>query len=118
MKRLGAFPLYALGSGVIIALVATLYSLFYDGGATRQAVWVSAAVAFTIQVAAFAIALNFARAGQAIAGWGIGALISMATLVGFGFVARAVGLPVNAALLSLATFLFLTELIEPPLLNR
>jgi hypothetical protein len=32
-------------------------------------------------------------------------------------VSRAFGLPQNAALLSLATFFFLTELIEPPLLS-
>jgi hypothetical protein len=33
-----------------------------------------------------------------------------------GFAFRAAGLPTNAALLSLAVFLFITELIEPPLL--
>jgi hypothetical protein len=35
----------------------------------------------------------------------------------YGFVSRALGLPSNAALVSLATFFFLTELIEPPLLT-
>ena len=44
-------------------------------------------------------------------------ILCVATLVVYGFVGRALGLPSNAALLSLATFLFLTELIEPPLLT-
>jgi hypothetical protein len=44
-------------------------------------------------------------------------VICLTSLVIYGFVGRALGLPSNAALLSLATFFFLTELIEPPLLN-
>jgi hypothetical protein len=44
-------------------------------------------------------------------------VICLVALVAYGFVSRALGLPSNAALLSLATFFFLTELIEPPFLN-
>jgi hypothetical protein len=47
----------------------------------------------------------------------MGAVICFATLIVYGFVCRALGLPTDAALLSLATFFFLTELIEPPLLT-
>ena len=47
----------------------------------------------------------------------MGALICFTSLIAYGFVSRALGLPSNAALLSLATFFFLTELIEPPLLT-
>jgi hypothetical protein len=68
-------------------------------------------------VIAFAIARRFAASGNGIAGWTLGAVICLTSLVIYGFVGRAVGLPSNAALLSLATFFFLTELIEPPLLN-
>jgi hypothetical protein len=35
----------------------------------------------------------------------------------FGLVTRSLGMPQNAALISLATYFFLTELIEPPLLT-
>ncbi len=83
-----------------------------------EAVMVSAVVAFVIQVGAFALALRYSQRGQAIAGWGLGAIISFGTLIVFGALAGMVGLPRNVALLSLATFLFLTELIEPPLLTR
>ena len=44
---------------------------------------------------------------NAIAGWGLGAVICFVALVVYGFVSRALGLPSNAALLSLATFLLL-----------
>ena len=118
MKRLGAFPLYALLSAAAIGLAGALFSLAYRDGAAVQAIWISAIVAFAVQMGAFAIALPWARDGQAITGWGLGAMICMATLVAFGFIVRAVGWPVGPALLSFATFLFVTELIEPPLLTR
>lgn len=118
MKRLGALPLYALLSGVAIVAGGLLFSLGWRDGAARLAIWASAAVAFVVQMGAFAIALPWARGGQAIAGWGLGAVISMGTLVAYGFVVRAVDWPVAPAMLSLATFLFVTELIEPPLLTR
>ena len=115
----GAIALYALLSGGAILLAGVFLALAYretDRG--LDAVLVSALVALVVQVGAFTLALNFARGGQAIAGWGLGALLSLATLVVFGFLAGAVGLPREVAVLSLATFLFLTELIEPPLLTR
>lgn len=83
----------------------------------RMAVWVSAAVALVVQLVAFAIARLMAEQGHGIAGWGIGAIICFSALLVFGLVSRAVGLPQNAALVSLATYFFITELIEPPLLN-
>ena len=52
-----------------------------------------------------------------IAGWGIGAALFMAAVIVVGLAARGIGLPVEAALLSLATFLFITELFEPLLLR-
>jgi hypothetical protein len=52
-----------------------------------------------------------------VAGWALGAGICLVVLVIHGYVSRGFGLPSNAAMVSLATFFFLTELIEPPLLN-
>lgn len=117
--KLGALPLYGLLSAALIGLAGVFFLLAYrgtDGG--TLAVLVSAFVAFVVQMGAFALARSFARGGQAIAGWGMGALVSMGTLVVYGILAGMVDLPREAALLSLATFLFLTELIEPPLLTR
>ena len=109
--------LYALASLVAIGLATGVFVAIYPAPLERRAVLVSAVVALAVQLVAFALARLMAGRGSAIAGWGVGALICFAALVVYGFVSRALGLPSNAALLSLATFFFLTELIEPPLLT-
>ena len=109
--------LYALACLVAIGLAAGVFVTVYSEPSERSAVLVSALVALVVQVVAFAIARRMAGRGNAIAGWGLGALICFTCLIAYGFVSRALGLPSNAALLSLATFFFLTELIEPPLLT-
>lgn len=109
--------LYALASLVVIGLAGGVLTAVFAGGAERQAVWVSAAVALAVQVVAHGIARLMAAGGNGIAGWALGAVICVLALVVYGFVSRALGMPGNAALLSLATYFFLTELIEPPLLN-
>ena len=109
--------LYALACLLAIGLAAAVLVAVYGSPAERRAVVVSAVVALVVQVIAFAIARLLAGRGSAIAGWGLGAVICFAVLVVYGFVSRALELPSNAALVSLATFFFLTELIEPPLLT-
>ena len=109
--------LYSLACVAAIGLAAGVFIAVYSGPAERQAVLVSAVVALVVQLIAFAFARLLADRGNGIAGWGIGALLCFVTLIVYGFVSRALGLPSNAALLSLATFFFLTELIEPPLLT-
>ena len=109
--------LYGLACVVAIGLAGGVFTAVYSSGPERSAVWISAVVAFVVQLVAFAIARILADGGHGIAGWGLGAVICIIALVVFGLVSRALGLPSNAALLSLATYFFLTELIEPPLLN-
>jgi hypothetical protein len=109
--------LYGLASVVAIGLAAGVFVALYPDPLARKAILGSAIVALVVQLVAFAIARLLADRGNAIAGWGVGAMICFAALVVYGFVSRALGLPPNAALLSLATFFFLTELIEPPLLT-
>jgi cobalamin synthase len=110
--------LYTAACLLAIGGAAALFvGLLYGTAPERRAIWTSAAVALLVQVGAFAIARRFAARDNGIAGWTLGAVICLTALVIYGFVSRALGLPSNAALLSLATFFFLTELIEPPLLN-
>ena len=117
--KAGALPLYAmLSAGAIVRAGLFLGLAFRGTEGGILAVLVSAVVAFVVQMGAFSLARSFARSGQAIAGWGIGAIVCLLTLVVFGVLAGVVALPRDAVLLSLATFLFLTELIEPPLLTR
>lgn len=112
-----ALALYALACVVVIGLAGTVLAVAFAAEGDRRAVLVSAAVGLVVQVIAFAIARLLAAEGNGIAGWGLGAVICLTVLVVYGFAIRALGLPSNTALLSLATFFFLTELIEPPLLN-
>lgn len=109
--------LYALACVLAIGLAGAVFAAVYDAPAERRAVLLSALVALVVQLIAFAFARLLADRGNAIAGWASGAFVCFTALIVFGFVSRALGLPQNAALLSLATFFFLTELIEPPLLS-
>ena len=109
--------LYLLASAAAIVVAALVFVMVYGGAAERRAVLVSAVVALVVQGIACAVARLMAAGGNGIAGWTLGAVICLVVLMVYGFVCRSVGLPTNAALLSLATFFFLTELIEPPLLN-
>lgn len=111
-----AIRLYALAAFLVIGVAAGAFAFAYDGLA-RQAVLLSAAVAFVLQLLAFAVARLLAANGHGIAGWGLGAIVCLVSLVVYGFVCRAAGLPTDAGMISLATFFFLTEVIEPPFLN-
>lgn len=108
--------LYALASAGTIAVAAGLFALAWRGEA-RQVLLVSAAVAFVLQLLAFSVARLLAASGHGIAGWGLGAIVCLVSLVVFGFVCRAAGMPTSEGLISLATFFFLTEVIEPPFLS-
>jgi hypothetical protein len=112
-----AVALYALVCLVVIGLAGAVLAMMWGSPLERRAVLVSALVALVVQMVAFAIARLLAANGSGIAGWALGAVICLVVLVIHGFVSRGLGLPSNVALLSLATFFFLTELIEPPLLN-
>lgn len=111
-----AFLLYALACVVVIGLAAGVFTAIYGGGPDLLAAWVSAGLALVVQLIAFAIARILADGGNGIAGWGLGAFICLVVLIVYGFASRALGLPPNAALLSLATYFSLTELIEAPFL--
>ncbi len=101
---------------LLVALAGAVLSVVYKGSAERSAVWISAAVAMLVQVAAFVLAREMAERGLGFAGWGAGAAICFVALIAFGLVTGPFGLPQRAALISLATYFTLTELIEGPFL--
>lgn len=115
MKAVG---LFAAATLVVIAVTGGLFTLAYESPAATRAVWVSAGVAFAVQLVAFAIVKRWART-NVMAGWGAGAILRFVMLGVYGLViVKALGLPQGAALLSLAAFFFLSTLIEPLLLQR
>ncbi len=111
---------FALCTGIMTAIVAgsgVLLAMFYPGEHERHAIWVSAWVAVGVQLFAFAMVRLTLRSNP-IAGWGLGALLRMVALGVYALVVvNALGLVSGAALISLATFFFLTTLVEPLLLN-
>jgi hypothetical protein len=111
------FALFALLSLVLVAGAYWLLGLIYAAPAERRALAVSAAVAYVVQLFAFAVARMMATT-NVLAGWGVGVAMRLATLAVYALViVEAFGLVPGAALFSLALFLFLSTLIEPPLLK-
>jgi hypothetical protein len=111
-----ATAFYAATTLAVVALGGWLLGLHYASPDERRAVWTSAAIAMVLQVAAFAFARAMAKK-NVLAGWAAGAALCMAAVGVLGFSARSLGLPLEAALVSLASFLFVTEIIEPLLLR-
>lgn len=109
--------LFAILSLALIALAAWVMTLVYQSPDAARAVWTSAAVAFSVQVIAFAIVKLSAKT-NVMAGWGVGAILRFLVLGVYALVfVKALGLPSGAALISLAAFFFLSTLIEPLLLK-
>ena len=92
--------------------VGWLISLLYPGADARTAIVTSAVIACVVQGIGFTIARRMRRT-NVLAGWAIGAAMCIATLMLLGLVAKPLGLSLAPALLSLATFYFVTELVEP-----
>jgi hypothetical protein len=113
-KPIGVFAVLSLA---LIALAAWVITLVYESPDAARAVWISAAVAFSVQVIAFAIVKLSAKT-NVMAGWGVGAILRFLVLGVYALVfVKALGLPSAAALISLVVFFFLSTLIEPLLLK-
>jgi uncharacterized membrane protein len=115
MKRLLAFAAIA---AALTAGTAAIMTAVWSTPAEERAIWLSAAIAFVVQMLAFGVA-SLVRRDQALVGWGLGAIMRLVTLSVYALVfVKALGLPATAALVSLATFFFLSTLVEPLLLAR
>jgi hypothetical protein len=70
-----------------------------------------------VQLFSFTVARAW-TATNVVAGWGMGMLIRFIVLAIYAFLSsRVLGLPVAAALVSLAAFFFVSTLLEPVLLK-
>jgi hypothetical protein len=115
MKRVLAFAAVA---AALTASTAAILTIIWSTPAEERAIWLSAAIAFVVQMLAFGVA-SLVRRDQALVGWGLGAIMRLVTLSVYALVfVNALGLPATAALVSLATFFFLSTLVEPLLLAR
>ncbi len=110
MKRILGF---AVCAALLIAAVAVLSILAFPGEERQRAIITSAGIAFMTQGIGFGIVYLMAPSNVML-GWGAGMLARIITLAVHGFLgARIMGLPLDASLLSLAAFFFVTSLIEP-----
>ncbi len=113
-----SWALYAMSALVLIATVGWVLTLAFPGPQDAAAIRLSALIAAVVQLVAFAVTMALSRR-HLIAGWGAGSLLRFATLVGYALIAvKVLGVAAVAALVSLATFLFLSTLIEPLFLRR
>ena len=114
MKPVAMFAALCLA---LIGLAGWVMTFVFQSPYDARAIWTSAAVAFAVQVIAFAIVKLSAKT-NVIAGWGIGAIIRFLVLGVYALVfVKALGLPSAAALVSLAAFFFVSTLLEPLLLK-
>lgn len=115
MKRVLAFAAVA---AALTAATAAIMTIVWSSPAEERAIWISAAIAFGVQMLAFGVA-SLVRRDQVMVGWGLGALMRLVTLSVYALVfVNPLGLPATAALVSLALFFFLSTLVEPLLLAR
>ena len=122
MTATRSLGLFAAISLAIIIVAALALRLVFTSEAQRQALLVSAGLAFAVQVGAFAFLAPGKSAGAApgelLLRWGMGAVIRLVVLVMFAVLANVLRLPLDAALVGLATYFFLTMMAEPILLNH
>jgi hypothetical protein len=115
---LKAGALFALATLALITLVGWLLGLFYATAPEHRAIRVSAMIAIGVQLLTFTI-MRLVSRENVVAGWGMGMLLRFAALAIHGLVlAKALGLPSAAALVSLAAFLFVTTTVEPLFLKK
>lgn len=115
MKRAAQFLAAEAG---LIAVLAAVMALVFPGSENIRAIMISAVLALAVQLVSFMI-LQAMRGQGVMIGWGIGSLVRFGTLITYGFIAtRTLGLPMAAALFSLAAFLFATSVLEPIMLER
>ncbi len=96
----------------LIGFTGVLLSLWLRSPADRHALVVSGILATVVQLAAFGL-VHMAGQRNALAAWGLGTMFRGTALVLYGFfLAKMLGLPLTAALVSFAVFLFVSMLLE------
>ena len=121
MREKRALGFFAGVSAALIIIATIVLRTYFRTVDQHRAMLVSAGLAFAVQLGSYAL-LRPARAGRGQAGellirWGIGALLRLFVLVLYAPIARIINLSVEAALVSLVTFFFLTMMAEPLLLE-
>ena len=106
----------ALSLVALLAITGLLLSLWFKNDADRHALLVSATLAAIVQLSAFGL-VHMAGRTNTLAAWGLGTIFRGTVLALYGFfLAKMLHLPLTAALVSFAVFLFVSMLLESSLL--
>ena len=120
MKEARALGLFAAVSAALIFIATVVLRTYFTTVVEHRAMLVSAGLAFAVQLGSYSL-LRPARAGKApgelLIRWGIGAVVRLMVLVLYAPLARIMFLSLDAALVSLVTFFFMTMMAEPLLLE-
>lgn len=116
--RAGAWLGYALAALIVTSVLAAVAGWLVDGE-TMRAVWVAAALAYGLQLAAFALLLALRAQPQLfMIGWLGGMMLRFGVLgVCAYWLSRTAVLPRGATLISFVGFVFVLLLLEPVFLR-
>jgi len=121
VKATRAIAFFAGVSATLIIVATIVLRNYFRSVDQHNAMLISAGLAFAVQLGSYAL-LRPARRGHGAPGelmlrWGIGAVLRLMILVLYAPLARIANFSLDAALVSLVTFFFLTMMAEPLLLE-
>jgi hypothetical protein len=121
VKEKRALGFFAGISAALIIIATIVLRMYFRTVDQHHAMLISAGLAFAVQLGSYAL-LRPARPGHGQPGellirWGLGAVLRLFVLVLYAPLARIINLSLEAALVSLVTFFFLTMMAEPLLLE-
>ena len=121
MTNARALGFFAGVSAALIIIATIILRTWFRTVEQHNAMLISAGLAFAVQLGSYAL-LRPARPGKGAPGelmirWGVGAVLRLFVLVLYAPIARLMFLSIEASLVSLVTFFFLTMMAEPLLLE-
>jgi hypothetical protein len=121
MREKRALAFFAGVSAALIIVATIVLRNYFRTVDQHRAMLISAGLAFAVQLGSYAL-LRPARKGHGAPGelllrWAIGAVLRFLVLVLYAPLARIMNVSLDAALVSLVTFFFLTMMAEPLLLE-
>jgi len=121
VKEGRALGFFAAVSAALIVIATVVLRIYFRTVVEHRAMLISAGLAFAVQLGSYAL-LRPARSGRGAPGelllrWSVGAVMRLLVLVLYAPLARVMFLSLDAALVSLATFFFMTMMAEPLLLE-